>query len=162
MSNQPLDRKDLILDSLHSHLRKRTRQRRAMRVGSAALTLALICTAVYFAAPAKPPKPAETTISRNNTPTPAPSPDKPIEVAHSSDAPDPSPAPASTSRVVVQIASSDPLPIAPCENAAAATVCILSDDQLIAALAEAGQPSGLIRTGGEAYVVPRTGRDPVN
>ena len=166
MSDQPLDRKDQILDSLHAHLRARTRRRRAVRATVAALPLVgVFVLSLQFFLPRPPtvnvtnaptntadasPQPVEQANPRLNTPLPAPS------IIHAADS-----TPSDPPRVIVTIARTEPLPTTPCDGPSA-TVCILSDDQLIAALAEAGQPSGLVRTGGAAYIVPRGETLPLN
>jgi hypothetical protein len=153
MSNTPLDRKHEILDSLHTHLSARTRRKRAIRAAASSAGVLALAAAVYFSLPAAPtlqPVPSGTNITQA---------DPPANIPETS--PDTAPVPsnstavaAAPSHVTVRIARSDPIPTTPCESAAATTVCILSDDQLLAALAEAGQPSGLVRTGGETFVVP--------
>lgn len=157
MSNTPLDRKHEILSSLHAHLRTRTRRRRMARAAASAAGVLALAAAVYLALPAAPILPAQP--DRAAITDPAPSPTIAVTVSPEGPIADHAPA-AATPRVTIRIASSEPIPTTPCETDAAATVCILSDDQLLAALAEAGRPSGLVRTGDAAYVVPTGSAQP--
>lgn len=156
MSDAPLPfdtRKDQILSDLHAHLRARTRRRRAIRAATSGAGVLALAAAVYFSlptAPAVPPAPSGTTITQSD-PVPV-LPEAVAAVAPLTN--DSTPVAAASSRVTIRIAGSEPLPTTPCDADTDATVCILSDDQLLAALAEAGQPSGLVRTGGEAFIVP--------
>lgn len=159
MSNTPLERKHEILNHLHTHLRRRTARRRFARAAVAstgaasvlAIAMYLALPGLFIAAPIAPLAHNHPTHSHQLGPDPAglASPVDPDALAHTP------PAHAPGSAVTVRIAHSEPLPTTPCETSPTATVCILSDDQLLAALAEAGQPSGLVRTGGQAFIVPR-------
>lgn len=150
MSNTPIDRKDEILGHLHAHLRVRSRRRRIARAASAGTVMLALAAAVYFTVPSSPGTPSDSLFTHNGADT-----------IHSAPGPAPTPTPvqaptmiAAASHVTVRIAGTDPLPTTPCVANSTATICILSDDQLLAELARAGRPSGLVRTGGTAYVVP--------
>ncbi len=159
MSNQPLDRKHEILDHLHAHLRRRTVRRRTVRAAAASTAAAsVLAIAAYLAVPglfiAAPIAP----LAHNHPPHSLPldsDPARPPSPIGSEALTHTPPAQAPGSAVTIRIAHSEPLPTTPCETSPTATVCILSDDQLLAALAEAGRPSGLVRTGGQAFIVPR-------
>jgi len=152
------NRQRQMLGELHAHLRARSRRKRAARAVLASTIGALALAAgLYMALPPSRSVPvphladfgaAKPTQVVDHSPIPVP------VAANASGFVPPSPL-----RVTVRIVRSEPLPTTPCDIAPVATLCILSDDQLIAALAEAGQPSGLIRTGGEAFIVPHQRED---
>jgi len=155
MSNAspPIDRKHEILDSLHAHLRARTRRKRAIRAAASGTGVLALAAAVYFSLPSTPtvqPSPGGTAITQRDSLPIIPETAPAVALVTN----DPTALVAAPSRVTVRIARSEPIPTTPCETAAAAPVCILNDDQLLAALAEAGQPSGIVRTRGEAFIVP--------
>ncbi len=149
MSNTPLNRQEEILRELHAHLRSRTHWKRLTRVVVPGAGLVAV---VYVASLSRPSATREARdggfIAQG---------DARPNLTETGTEPIAAPVPVTTaagSHVTVRIAGSEPLPATPCDTGHAARVCILSDDQLLAALAEAGRPSGLVRTGGTAFVVP--------
>lgn len=153
MSEPHIDPKTRILGELHAHLSAKVRRRRIARSAASGACFLALCAAVYFAIPSAPPLPSGSGSTPIVRADPSPT-NQEAGPAVAPNAHDPIPVAAASPRVTVRIARSEPVPTTPCETAAAATVCILSDEQLLAALAEAGRPAGLIRTGGTAYVVP--------
>lgn len=145
-------RREEILGTLHARLDSRLRRRGMVRAGLGAAAVVGLAAIVWAALPSAPMhvRPlAEGPITHN-----APERAEPVELpGRGVDT-----APFATGRVTVRIVSTDSLDAAPCDGPPTAGVCLLSDEQLLAALAEAGQPSGLVRVGGRAVVVPREGQ----
>lgn len=142
-------RREAILAGLHQRLDARLRRRRAARTGlgaAAALGLAAVVWLPRPEMPAGGTGPAEVPIGHTLPENPAPS----ERTGAGAEL-----ATAGAARVMVRIVSTPSLDLAPCQNSRAAGVCLLSDEQLLAALAEAGRPSGLVRVGGRAAIVPR-------
>lgn len=148
-------RREAILGLLHARLDARVRNRRRVRAGVAAAAMIALLAAMWAALPgahsADTHRPDAPIVRR--TPAPdavtAPTPADPASGI----------AAGARGQATVRIAATPPLNAAPCEASAATNVCLLNDEQLLAALAEAGQPSGLIRIGDRAIVVPQSGRE---
>lgn len=151
-------RREEILGTLHARLDSRLRRHGMVRAGLGAAAVIGLAAVVWAALPGARPQArplAEGPITHH-----APERAEPLQSpVHGVDI-----APVAAGRVTVRIVSTDHLDAEPCDGPPTAGVCLLSDEQLLAALAEAGQPSGLVRVGGRAVVVPREGqlRDGLN
>jgi len=145
LSQQGQARRAEILDTLQRRLASRTRTRRALLYASTACAAILLSAAAYLATqPTRAPR-AIAALPADIDALPEPSTSS-------------LPAPPTAIRITMLAAS--PPTIAPCDDAAATNppaVCLLSDDQLLAALAAAGENYGLIRAGGRTELV-RTDR----
>lgn len=148
-------RREAILDLLHARLDARVRNRRRVRAGVAAAAMIALLAAVWAALPGAhspdTPRPGAPIVRK----TPAPA----AATAPTPGGPTSGIAAEARGQAAVRIVATPPVNAAPCDASAAANVCLLSDEQLLAALAEAGQPSGLIRFGDRAIVVPQGGRE---
>ncbi|MBX3407987.1 MAG: hypothetical protein KF869_14615 [Phycisphaeraceae bacterium] len=142
-------RKEAILGMLHERLDTRVRRKRATRAGTTVAAMIVLGAGVWIALPGAMPKdkPARHIPLADGTVELRSAPDSSVSEGSLSAA--------SQGRVTVRIVSMAVVDAAPCEIAPMAGVCLLNDEQLLAALAEAGQPSGLVRVGGRAVIVPR-------
>ena len=129
-----------ILDQALHQAERRRRRRAALRLSfmaAAAVVAASVGVAVFFATRVHPPI-APTDNGRVATTLPSPAPTRA--------APTSSPAPSQPEPpVVVQVVRSRDV------RTAFETI---DDEQLLAALADAGRPSGIVRLNGRAEVVP--------
>jgi hypothetical protein len=149
-----------ILDALHRAAAARKLRRTAVRRGTT-VALAIMLGAMLFRWTSPTPRPDRTVVERPpqapthvvTPPITSPLPDNPTPVAIST-----------TSRPVpVSIVTNRELTMAPCDQPAASgpaagtpNVCLLTDDQLLAALAETGEAYGLVRAAGRVEVVRNT------
>ena len=144
-------RREEILGTLHARLDARERRRGMVRAGLGAAAMVGLAAVVWAALPgARPPaRPlADGPITRSEPERadPVEPPGMGVEAA-----------PVAAGRVTVRVVSTAHLEASPCDGAPTAGVCLLSDEQLLAALAEAGRPSGLVRVGNRTLIVPQNG-----
>ncbi len=144
-----------ILRVLHAAADTRRARRAARRTSLAAIAMAAGAAAVWMAPPARQterPIADNSTTNTTHGAAPGPSPHSPTDRAPNlADA-----APASTSPEVT-IVTNAILVMGDCNSPSrsggAPDVCLLNDDQLLAALAETGESYGLIRRGDRVEVV---------
>lgn len=145
-------RKEAILATLHERLDVRVRRRKAARAAVTAAAMIVLAAGVWIALPGAPQ---------------AGAPGRGVQIADGASeihgtpesiVPDIGLAGSSPGRVTVRIVSTPSVDAVPCGTSPAVGICLLSDEQLLAALAEAGQPSGLVRVGDRTVIVPQNGR----
>lgn len=144
-----------ILQSLHDALRARRRRRAAIRLGAGTLSMAaVVLTVVLVMRPSIPPHNAEQLVTLPDAPPPAATPDL-VEPPANETLP---------ARATLTIRHSVPVTLTPCDGSAVraavsasaqpgSSVCLASDDQLLAILAETGERFGLVRRAGRVEIV---------
>jgi hypothetical protein len=145
-----------ILDALlHAAAARQARRRLFRRGGTLFVALTVGAVAVRLFTPA--PQPAQIVHTPTRPPT-EPTPKPPSRLIAESATPSPIPRPPSAATItivtneVVQLAEcSAPPPVG--GQSGRPTVCLLSDEQLLSALAETGDQYGLIRTDSRVTLV---------
>lgn len=144
-----------ILQSLHGALRARRRRRATIRLGTGTLSMAaVVLTVVLVTRPSIPPHNAQQLVTLPDAPPPAATPDL-VEPPANETLP---------AQATLTIRHSVPVTLTQCEGSGTSSagsasaqqgssVCLASDDQLLAILAETGERFGLVRRAGRVEIV---------